>query len=87
VNGHGWPGSWRRQRRHRTFDVSITPNSLVSFIHMSPFSTRRTYFADRRVYPGKCRSWAVESNSDPRSLPLRGTKEPSAAATSPRWRR
>src|SRR6266566_3236977 len=32
-----------------------------------------TDFADRRVCPGKCRSRGVESNSDPRRLPLPGT--------------
>ena len=40
---------------------------------MSLFSLMRTDFADRRVYPGKCRSRGVESNSDPRNLPLPGT--------------
>ena len=39
---------------------------------------------DWRGFPGKCRSRGVESNSDPRSLPLRGRPEPPAAATSPR---
>src|SRR6266704_2745362 len=29
----------------------------------------RTSFANRRVFPRKCRSRTVESNSDPRSLP------------------
>ena len=39
---------------------------------MSLFSIMRTDFADRRVSPGKCRSRGVESNSDPRNLPLPG---------------
>ena len=38
----------------------------------------------RRVFPGKCRSRGVESNSDPRSLPLPGTiQNRPSAATSP----
>src|SRR6266545_1390735 len=40
---------------------------------MSLFSIMRTDFAGRRGPPGKCRSRGVESNSDPRSLPLPGT--------------
>ena len=35
-------------------------------------STMCIYFEDRRGFPGKCRSRGVESNSDPRSLPLPG---------------
>ena len=42
----------------------------------------RIYFAAWRGFPGKCRSRGVESNSDPRSLPLPG-REPPPAATSP----
>ena len=36
---------------------------------MSLFSIMRTDFATRRGYPGKCRSPAVESKSDPRDFP------------------
>src|SRR5438045_4154461 len=40
---------------------------------MSLFSIMRTDLAGWRGFAGKCRSRGVESNSDPRSLPLPGT--------------
>src|ERR1700754_9470 len=50
---------------------------------MSLFSLMRTDFAARRVFAGKCRSRGLESNSDPRNLPLPGTTPTPAAATRP----
>ena len=54
--------------------ISLPPR--VSFHSCVPISRSGV------VWPGKCRSRGIESNSDPRSLPCRG-REPPPAATSP----
>jgi hypothetical protein len=46
-----------------TIESHIHAMALTSH---TPFSTMRTDFADRRGFPGKCRSGAIESNSYPR---------------------
>src|SRR6185312_1179941 len=46
---------------------------LVSQTPQAPFQSCVPISRGRRGYPGKCRSRGVESNSDPRNLPLPGT--------------
>ena len=53
--------------------------SLTCHDITNPISIVRTDFAVRRGYPGKCRSPAVESNSDPRSVPPEGRRTASSS--------
>ena len=70
-------GSTRKGDRGGRGSHSLFPQRTTNHI-----SIMRTYFAERRGYPGKCRSPAVESKSDPRER-ARKRRQPPAAATSP----
>jgi hypothetical protein len=56
-------------------------DSVTSLMRHPTPSQHGTDFAEGRGFPGKCRSRTVESNSDPRSLPLPGRHRTPAAAT------